>query len=215
MDIAVLIVDDFPLVRRGLESALAAEPAIRVVGEAGDPSEALEKARVLRPDVVLLDLRLGGENGLDLIEHLTNDSSGLKVLVVTAIEKLDTMWDAAEAGARGYLSKSVSGGELRGAIITVFGGGTVFGFSAGAHPALSSPRRSSVETADFKRLLTARERQVLTLVAHGKTDREVAEHLALSHRTVQNHLAAVRRKTGMRRRTEMASWAVLHISAEL
>ncbi len=210
MDIAVLIVDDFPLIRRGIVAALRAEPAIRVVGEAEAVEEAFELARSLRPDVVLLDLRLSDGDGLELIGRLTADDDGPSVLVLTAIEKLDTMRDAAAAGARGYLTKRVGPRELRDAIVTVFGGGTVFESSAGEDASRGDARLSPVEAPASRPLLTTRERQVLALVARGQTDREAAERLSLSVRTVQNHLAAVRRKTGLRRRSELASWAVRH-----
>jgi DNA-binding NarL/FixJ family response regulator len=208
VDIAVLIVDDFPLIRRGIVAALQAEPAIKVVGEAEGVAEAVELARSLRPDVVLLDLRLADDDGIDLIERLSADD-GPAVLVLTAIEKLDTMRDAASAGARGYLTKRVGPRELRDAIVTVFGGGTVFNSSADDRlPA--QVRVSPVEAPASRPLLTTRERQVLALVARGHTDKEAAERLSLSVRTVQNHLAAVRGKTGLRRRSELVSWAVRH-----
>ena len=126
MDIAVLIVDDFPLVRQGIASVLRIDPAIRVVGEAANASEALERVRALSPDVVLLDLRLGDDDGIELIKRLVAEADGVAVLVITAIEKIDTMRDAAAAGARGYVTKRASPRDLRDAIVTVFGGGAVF-----------------------------------------------------------------------------------------
>jgi DNA-binding NarL/FixJ family response regulator len=210
MDIAVLIVDDFPLIRRGIVSALRADPAIRVVGEAESAAEGLELVRSLRPDIVLLDLRLSDGDGIELIEHLVAGGEGPPVLVLTAIEKLDTMRDAAAAGARGYLTKRVGPGELRDAIVTVFGGGTVFDSSTAADLSRDYPQIAPAEPATSERLLTAREREVLALVARGHTDKEVAERLSLSVRTVNNHLTAVRRKTGLRRRSQLASWAIRH-----
>lgn len=210
MDIAVLVIDDFPLIRRGIASALAADPAIRVVGEAGSIAEGLELVRSRRPDVVLLDLRLEDGNGMDLIEQLVAAGGGPPVLVMTAIEKLDTMHDAAAAGACGYLTKRVRPGELRDAIITVHGGGTVFSWPTAADPSSPSPEVSPPRAAATQPLLTARERDVLGLVGQGHTDKEVAERLSLSVRTVNNHLTAVRRKTGLHRRTELASWAIRH-----
>ena len=197
MDIAVLIVDDSPLLRRGIASALRADPAIRVVGEAETAGEALRLARSLRPDVALVDLRWSDGNGIDLIESLARDADGPAVLVLSAIENLDTMHRVTTAGARGYLTKRIGSGELRDAIVTVFGGGTVFDRSA---------------AADRARELTPRERQVLALAVRGHTDGEIARRLSLSIRTVQNHLGAIRRKTGLRRRTELASWATNHVA---
>ena len=197
MDIAVLIVDDFPLVRRGIVSALRADPAIRVVGEAGTVGEARRLARSLRPDVALVDLRLADGDGVELIESFARDPEGPAVLVLTAIEKLDTMHHAAAAGARGYLTKRIGSGELHDAIVTVFGGGTVFDHTA---------------AADLARELTPRERQVLALVVQGHSDREIARRLRLSVRTAQNHLSAIRRKTGLHRRAGLASWATEHLA---
>lgn len=210
MDIGVLIVDDFPLVRGGIASVLGIDPAIRIVGEAAGADEALDKARALQPDVILLDLRLADGNGIDLIGRLGAEVEGVAVLVLTAIEKIDTMRDAAAAGARGYLTKRVRPHDLRDAIVTVFGGGTVFDHSTTEDLLRNYPQISPGGPATAHRLLTPRERQVLALVAQGHTDKEVAEMLSLSVRTVQNHLTAVRRKTGMRRRSELASWATRH-----
>ncbi len=210
MDIAVLIVDDFPLIRRGIAAALELDPAITVVGEAETVREGLELVHTRRPDVVLLDLRLADGSGIELIERLASEPQAPPVLVITAIEKLDTMNDAAAAGARGYLTKRVRAGELRDAIVTVHGGGTVFGASTSADLASDFPEISPTETATARPFLTTRQREVLGLVGQGHTDKEVAERLSLSIRTVQNHLAAVRRKTGLTRRTELASWAIRH-----
>jgi len=211
MEIRVLIVDDFSLIRRGIVAALQVDPAISVVGEADGLSEGLELARTCRPDVVLLDLKLADGSGIELIERLAAEGNGPPILVMTAIEKLDTMRDAAAAGARGYLTKRVGTRELCDAIVTIHGGGTVFGRSNTTDLASNHPQVSPLEPGAAGRpLLSAREREVLDLVGQGHTDREVAERLTLSIRTVQNHLDAVRRKTGLRRRTELASWAVRH-----
>jgi DNA-binding NarL/FixJ family response regulator len=209
MEIAVLIVDDFPLIRRGIAAALEADRAITVVGEAESVSEGLELVHALRPDVVLLDLKLADGSGIGLIERLAVEGKGPPVLVLTAIEKVDTMRAAADAGARGYLTKRVPAGEIRDAIVTIHGGGTAFGGSAAADLVRRYPEISPTREAS-QPLLTVREREILGLVGRGLTDREIAERLALSIRTVQNHLAAVRRKTGLRRRAELVSWAIKH-----
>ena len=181
-----------------------------MVGAAGGAAEALKLARAREPDVVLLDLRLSDGTGLELIDQLLAEIEGVSILVVTAIEKLDTMRDAAAAGARGYLTKRVRPGELRDAIVTVYGGGTVFDVSKVADLSRDYPQISPAEDASSQPLLTAREREVLALVARGLTDKEVAKRLSLSVRTVHNHLIGVRRKTGLRSRSELASWATRH-----
>lgn len=209
MHIRVVIVDDFPLVRRGIADALNAEAAISVVGEAAGVSSGLEVVHATEPDVVVADLKLADGSGIELVERLGADAPGLPVLVLTAIEKLDTMHQVAAAGARGYLTKRVKAAELQDAIVTIYGGGTFFEARSAADFARAYPEIAATESNPTA-LLSAREREVLGLVGRGLTDREVSERLALSIRTVQNHLAAIRRKTGLRRRSELASWAIRH-----
>lgn len=208
----MLIVDDFPLVRRGIAAALAADPAIKILGEAGGAAEAIELAASLQPDVVVLDLRLGDgdgdADGLALIKRLSAGEGPPAVLVLTAVESLEAIRDAAAAGARGYLSKRVGARRLRSAIVTVFGGGVAFDTSSAGARSGAAAEVLPIGRPGTRPLLTGREREVLALVARGHTDREVAERLTLSVRTVQNHLASVRRKTDLRRRSELASWAV-------
>ncbi len=182
-----------------------------MVGEAGNASEAIELARELRPDVVLLDLRLPDGNGIGLIERLRAEVEGLSVLVVTAVEKTDSMLEAASAGAAGYVTKRVGARELRSAVVTVYGGGTVFESSTATDFARDYPEISPGKLGAVRGLLTGREKQVLALVAEGQTDKEIATQLSLSVRTVQNHLSAIRGKTGVHRRPELASWAARHL----
>ena len=122
-----------------------------VVGQAGSVAEGLELARRCRPDVVLLDLKLADGSGIELIERLAADERGPAVLVMTAIEKLDTIHDAAAAGARGYLTKRVRGGELRDAIVTVHGGRTVFDSAVSADLATRYPEVSPAATTPDSR----------------------------------------------------------------
>lgn len=208
METTVLIVDDFPLARAGIAAALRTDPAIRVIGEAGSAAEALERVGALEPDVVLLDLRLPDGGGPDLIRALRAEVESVRVLVLTAIEKVDTIRELEDAGAAGYLTKRIAARSLRGAILTVRGGGTAFevpGSDGVRHPI-------SPETAhDVRDLLTERQLQVLKLVAAGASDVEVATRLSLSPRTVQNHLAAIRTRTGLKRRSQLANWAIKHV----
>lgn len=208
MEIGVLVVDDFPLVRKGIVSALRADPAIKVLGEATTCAEAVRLAEALRPDVLLIDLRLPDGDGIGLVRLLAAGPGAPAALVISAVEKPDAIREAAAAGARGYLSKRTGPSELRDAIVTAYGGGLVFDRVLDGAPLRRSQGRIRAASPDPR--LTEREREVLALVARGATDREVAERLALSVRTVQNHLAAVRRKTGLRRRSKLASWAITH-----
>lgn len=212
METRVLIVDDFPLARAGIASALRPDPSIRVVGKAGTAAEAIARVRELEPDVVLLDLRLPDGGGPDLIRALLAEADSVRVLVLTAIEKVGTIREVRDAGASGYVTKRIPARDLRGAILTVRGGGTAFDL-AESHDLLDGhPEISPDEAPGVKDLLTARQMQVLKLVAEGASDAEVATQLSLSPRTVQSHLAAIRAKTGLKRRSQLANWAIKHAS---
>lgn len=211
MNIRVLVVEDFPLVRDGVVAALARDPGIEVVGAAGDGREGLALAHSLRPDVILLDLHMPELGGMMVLERLRTELPATKSIVMTASEKAEPLLDAVAAGAAGYLTKRTSGEELRQAILTVHGGGSVIAPSLAPHLLQAYSRASTGEgMPDVRSKLTATEHEVLRLVAQGLTDRQIAEHLYVSPRTVQNHLARIRDKTNLRRRSELARWAVLH-----
>lgn len=208
--IRVLVVEDFPLVRDGVVAALGRDPLIEVVGAAADGREGLELAHALRPDVILLDLHLPELGGMMVLERLRTELPAVKAIVMTATEKAEPLLDAVAAGAVGYLTKRTSGEELRQAVLTVHGGGSVIAPSLAPHLLQAYSRASTGEAPDVRQKLTATEHEVLRLVAQGLTDRQIAERLFVSPRTVQNHLARVRDKTDLRRRSELARWAVLH-----
>ena len=210
MKIRVLVVDDFPLVREGLTASLEVDPGIEVIGEASDGDEGLRMAREMRPDVILTDMRMPGLGGPVLLTRIREDLPDTRVLVVTASEKAETLLEAVSAGAAGYLTKRVSGRELRHAVITVHGGGSVITPTLARHLLREYSHVSRGEPLSVRPLLAQREQEVLRLLAAGHTDREIGCKLYISPRTVQNHLTRIREKTGMRRRSELARWAVEH-----
>lgn len=214
MHIRVVLVDDFPLAQEGMTALLGSDPAIEVVGRAGSAEAGYAAAQDLRPDVLLLDLRLPDASGVALLERITATLPEVKVLVVTASEKADRLLQAMTAGAAGYLSKRASGRELIDAVITVHSGGFVVPSQLAAELLREYPRVAHDDGGRIvaRPLLTARERQILIMVSRGMTDKEIAVELYVSPRTVQHQLASIREKTGHRRRSELARWAVEHLA---
>jgi DNA-binding NarL/FixJ family response regulator len=211
--IRVLLVDDFPLVREGIAVALDSDPAIEVVGQAGDAAEGRQLAQSTRPDVVLLDMRMPGGSGIELLEWLTAELPETRVLVVTASEKADTLLQAVSCGAAGYITKRATRAELVDAVVTVHGGGSVVAPRLAAELLRDYARISRDSDGSRQMLLTAREREILRLVSQGLTDKEIAAQLFVSPRTVQNQLGQIRSKTGRGRRSELARWAVEHLAS--
>lgn len=209
MKIRVVVADDFPLTRAGISSTLRQDPSIEVVAEAGDGIEALEQVREHRPDIVVLDMRMPHLSGTEVLTQLREEVPETRVIISTASENPEVLVDAISKGAAGYLSKRMTGESLRQAVITVHGGGVVVSPELQVHLFRAVGPGGSGSTA-VRQSLTDREISILRLVARGMTDNEIAAELFLSPRTVQNHLAAVREKTGARRRAELASWATEH-----
>ena len=209
MKIRVVVADDFPLVREGVVRALNQDPGIEVVAQAENGQEALTVAADLKPDVMILDLRMPDLGGLAVLDKLRNTQPDIRVIVMTASEQASTLLDAIAAGAAGYLSKRSTGEELRQAVITAHGGGSVITPSLASHllKEFSSSARGEQSAV---RPLQGRELDVLRLVVQGKTDNEIGQELFISPRTVQNHLTRIREKTGLRRRSELTRWAVEH-----
>ncbi len=209
MKIRVVVADDFPLVREGVVRALNQDPGIEVVAQAENGQEALTVAAELNPDVMILDLRMPDLGGLAVLDKLRNTQPEIRVIVMTASEQASTLLDAIAAGAAGYLSKRSTGEELRQAVITAHGGGSVITPSLASHllKEFSSSARGEQSAV---RPLQGRELDVLRLVVQGKTDNEIGQELFISPRTVQNHLTRIREKTGLRRRSELTRWAVEH-----
>jgi two-component system, NarL family, response regulator DevR len=212
MRVRVLLVDDFPLVRHGIGAALESDPAIEVVGHGSNAHEGVERALELRPDVVVLDMRMPDSSGVAVIEQLREKLPEARVLVVTASERSETLLEAIGAGAAGFLTKRASLQELCQAVISVYSGGSVL------PPELASQALREYATAgngdgiEARPLLTAREREMLRLVADGLTDKQIAEQLFVSPRTVQSHLARIRQKVGVTRRSALARWAAENLA---
>jgi DNA-binding NarL/FixJ family response regulator len=196
--ITVLLVDDHPVVRRGLRALLEVQDGIVVVGEAGDGQAAVSLAASLRPDIVLLDLRLPGIDGTTLIETLR--AAGPRVLVLTSATEPSVAARAARAGAAGVLYKDIDPDALVRAIRAVGDG----------HVLLAAETIGSLLRGSRAEALTPRENEVLAQIAEGRSNREIARLLGLSEKTVKAHVSSVLAKLGVQDRTQAAVYAVRH-----
>ena len=198
--IGVLIVDDHPVVRDGLKGMFAGEPGFTVVGEASDGDEALAKAAVLLPDVVLMDLRMPGVGGVEAIELLAARGIPSRVLVLTTFDTEADVLPAIEAGATGYLLKDAPRQELLRAVRAAAQGEAVLS-PAIATRLLGQVRRPAGE------MVSERELEVLRLVARGSTNRETADRLFISEATVKTHLLHIYAKLGVNDRASAVAAA--------
>lgn len=204
MTITVLIVDDQPMVRAGLKMLLDAEADLEVVGEAASGIEALQQAKQLRPDLVLMDVRMPGMDGVTATQHLVQEAQGqpdhlIRVLIMTTFDDEDVVVGALQAGASGYLLKHASPTEIADAIRRVMAGDTWLDATATTR-LVERLRDRSRDTTDLPALLTPREQEVLRLVAAGLSNQEIRDHLVLSEATVKTHVSRILLKTGSRDR---------------
>lgn len=201
--ITVVLADDHEVVRQGLRMILEAEPDMEVVAEAGDATSAARYALGHKPSVVLLDLNMPGEPSLDTIPRILENSPDSAVVVLTMQKEPAFARRALQAGARGYVVKHSAAAELVKAIRSVLGGGTYLNPEIGARLAAEPDEGPPDE-------LTPREIEVLSLLAQGYMNPEIAEQLVLSVRTVETHRANLQRKTGLSTRAELIAYAVEH-----
>jgi len=207
--IRILIADDHAVVRAGIRLLLDAQVDIDVVGEAHRGDDVLPKIKETNPDVVLMDLGMPGMNGLEATRQVVSQQQAVKVVILTMHEDEDYFFQALSAGASGYVLKEASPEELLSAIRVVAGGG-VFLYPSVAHLLLDDYVRRAQDGEDFDRLarLTEREREVLRLIALGKTYRQIGEDLHISPRTVEKYRDTLLEKLNLRDRTELIRYAV-------
>lgn len=206
--IKVLIADDHPVVRQGLRTFLGIQDDIEVVGEAEDGASAVTLAESLDPDIVLMDLKMPGADGLAALTELRARGVKARVLVLTSVTERGHVLPAVQAGAAGYLYKDVDPQALVQAIRAVNDGHVLFAPDA----AEAMLRDGSAERDDDRGLaaLTEREREVLVHIARGRSNREIARALVVSEKTVKTHVSNLLMKLGVQDRTQAALYAVRH-----
>ncbi|MFE3493163.1 response regulator [Streptomyces sp. NPDC059169] len=205
--IRVLLVDDHQVVRRGLRTFLEVQDDIEVVGEAADGAEGVARAEELKPDVVLMDVKMPGTDGIEALRRLRGLANPAKVLIVTSFTEQRTVVPALRAGASGYVYKDVDPEALAGAIRSVHAGHVLLQSEvAGALLAQEDPGAGQGRGTS----LTDREREVLGLIADGRSNREIARALVLSEKTVKTHVSNILMKLDLADRTQAALWAVRH-----
>jgi DNA-binding NarL/FixJ family response regulator len=201
VSVRVLIVDDHPVVREGVRAMLAAEPGIEVTGQAGSGAEAVALARAGLADVVLMDLRMPGMDGVEATSQILAGNPAVRVVVLTTYETDADILRAVEAGAIGYLLKDSSRADLAGAVRAAAQGETVLAPAVAAR-LVSRVRQPPPEP------LSPRETQVLALVAQGLTNAEIGRRLYISEATVKTHLLRVFSKLGVTDRTAAVTTAI-------
>ncbi|MDO5727312.1 MAG: response regulator transcription factor [Bowdeniella nasicola] len=193
-----MIVDDHEIVRRGIAEIVERQNTLEVVAEAGGVAEAVRRARLVQPQVVLVDLQLPDGTGIDIITQLREVAPSAKCVVLTSFDDDDALAQALHAGAKAYLLKTVRGVEITEVITAVADGRVLLDER--------TVTRRRQDHNDPTAELTPAERKVLDLIGDGLSNREIGERLGVAEKTVKNHITALLAKMGLQRRTQVAAW---------
>ena len=210
MSITVAVVDDQALVRGGFAAVLGLQDDIEVVGEAGDGAAAIEIARARRPDVILMDIRMPGMDGLAATKAIVDSADWpVKVVILTTFDPDEYVYEALRAGASGFVLKDISPEDLVAAVRTVADGGALLAPSVTQRLISRFAAPSSLDSSVVSRLdrLTAREREVLVAVASGSSNVEIAEDLFVGAATVKSHVSSILTKLGLTNRAQAVAFA--------
>jgi two-component system, NarL family, response regulator NreC len=205
--IKVVVVDDHAVVRSGLRLLLETQDDIEVVGEAGNAKDAVFRARAFKPDVILLDVVMPGESGIDVLPKLLKESPETKVLVLSMQDDPSYVREAFAAGAQGYVLKEAADEEVVSAVREIAGGARYVHPALGARMVATEAQERAAAESDP---LSEREREVLRLLALGHTNQEIAEQLYISVRTAESHRAHIMQKLRLSTRAELVRYALSH-----
>jgi two-component system response regulator DevR len=210
MTLRIMLVDDHELVRLGLKTLLSRYPAFKVVAEAASAAEAVVNVQNHHPDIVIMDIRLGGRSGIDATRDILAQSPETRVVMLTSYPEDELLFDAIAAGASAYVLKHIGSGELIHVLEAVGRGESVLDPAVTQkvfHKLRESARQS--EDAAFA-ALTDQELRILALITDGKTNKEIAAEIFLSERTVRNYVSSILEKLNLSSRAEAAAYAVRH-----
>jgi DNA-binding NarL/FixJ family response regulator len=206
--IRVLIADDHAIVREGVRALLTLSDDIEVVGEAANGQEAIEEARVLSPDVILMDIAMPGLGGLEATLEIRKENPAARILVLTQYEDREYIRRFLKAGVSGYVLKKSAGADLTAAIRAVHRGGLVLDPEVAREAMRDQSATASSAGSDLYETLTDREKQVLKLVAEGRSNKEVAELLDISVKTAMSHREHIMQKLDLHSRTDLIKFAL-------
>jgi DNA-binding NarL/FixJ family response regulator len=211
----ILLVDDHELVRLGLKALINRNKTMEVVGEAANAAAAVALCIALRPDVVVLDIRLGGTSGIEACQQITALNPDAKVIMLTSYAEDEMLFAAIRAGAAGYVLKQAGGQEVVRAIEMVREGKALLDPSVTSHVLMAVRRAAYLQDESAFRELSGQERRVLALITTGETNRAIAEQLHLGEGTVRNYVSNIFNKLGVANRAEAAAFATRHHLSDL
>lgn len=206
MSVRVMLADDHVLMREGIRQLLEFDGSIEVVAEANDGEECIEKLQEMSPDILLLDINMSKKNGIEVLKDIKNKNINVKVLILTVHESIEYLLKAVELGADGYIMKDSESAELKKAISVIMNGENYI--QPNLIPALNNRLVARDIDKDKIESLTGRELEVLIQVANGMFNKEIANSLNISERTVKNHISNIFKKIGVFDRTQAAVFAI-------
>lgn len=211
--IKLMLVDDHEVVRLGLRALLSMYPVFEIVGEATNADQAISMALQKQPNIILMDIRMPGKSGIDACREIKNFLSSTNLIMLTSFDDEDEVYESILAGASGYVLKEIDSQHLIQTIETVAAGKSALDPSI-TDKVLKNIRKNAAEKEGLSQL-TSQEKQILSLIAKGRTNREIAVTMILSEKTIRNYVSLILEKLNLHNRTEAAAYALQHHLAKL